>query len=211
MNTSAASKIHLKVCGMKEAGNITELVALHPDFIGFIFHELSPRYCDRPPETMIPEYIRKVGVFVNKSQEYILLIKEEYQLDMIQLHGTESPDFCREIQQSVAPVIKAFNLHDDFNFDTLKPYEEACAFFLFDASGPLAGGNGIIFNWQILEQYRGTTPFLLSGGIDENMAEAIKRINHPAFYGIDINSRFETLPGIKDVNKIKRFKNELQS
>lgn len=204
-------KIHLKVCGMKEPQNLTDLTALHPDFIGFIFHELSPRYCDRPPEIMIPEPIRKVGVFVNKPQEYILSIKKEYQLDLIQLHGTESSDFCREIQQSVAPVIKAFNLHDGFDFDTLKSYEEACTFFLFDASGPLAGGNGIIFNWQILEQYRGTTPFLLSGGIDESMAEAIKKINHPAFYGVDINSRFEILPGIKDINKIKRFKNELQS
>jgi len=192
MSPEKASKIHLKVCGMKEAGNITDLVTLHPDFIGFIFHELSPRHCDRPPKTVIPESIRKVGVFVNKSQEYILLRKAEYQLDLIQLHGTESPDFCQRIQQTVAPVIKAFNLYDDFDFDTLKPYEEACAFFLFDASGPLAGGNGKLFNWQILEQYRGTTPFLLSGGIDESMAEAIRNIKHPAFYGVDINSRFET-------------------
>ncbi|VAW30352.1 Phosphoribosylanthranilate isomerase [hydrothermal vent metagenome] len=204
-------KIFLKVCGMRDEANIAALTGLQPGFIGFIFHEISPRYCEKVPKVPVPESIRKTGVFVNKSEEYIAGKKKDFHLDYIQLHGSESPDFCREIQQSVAPVIKAFNLHDDFDFDSLRPYEKTCAFFLFDASGQLSGGNGITFNWQILKQYRGTTPFLLSGGIDESMADAIRNINHPAFYGVDINSRFETLPGIKDINKIKRFKNELQS
>ncbi len=204
-------KIYLKVCGMRDEANIAALAELQPDFIGFIFHEISPRYCEKVPEVFISESTCKTGVFVNKSEEYIARKKKDFHLDYVQLHGAESPEFCGKIQHSVAPVIKAFNLHDGFDFDRLKPYEEVCAFFLFDASGSLAGGNGITFNWQILEQYRGTTPFLLSGGIDESMAEAIRNISHPAFYGVDINSRFEILPGIKDINKIKQFKNELQS
>lgn len=204
-------KIYLKVCGMRDEANIAALAELQPDFIGFIFHEISPRYCEKVPEVFISESIRKTGVFVNKPEEYIAGKKKDFHLDYVQLHGAESPEFCGKIQHSVAPVIKAFNLHDGFDFDRLKSYEEECTFFLFDASGFLAGGNGITFNWQILGQYHGTTPFLLSGGIDESMAEAIRNISHPAFYGVDINSRFETLPGVKDINKIKRFKNELQS
>ncbi len=196
---------------MRDEANIAALMELQPDFIGFIFHEISPRYCEKVPEVFIPESIRKTGVFVNKSEEYIAKKKKDFYLDYVQLHGAESPEFCGKIQHSVAPVIKAFNLHDGFDFDRLKLYEEVCAFFLFDASGPLAGGNGISFNWQILKQYRGTTPFLLSGGIDETMAETIRNIKHPAFYGVDINSRFELRPAIKDINKIKQFKNELQS
>ncbi len=206
-----AQKIHLKVCGMREASNIAALAELHPDFIGFIFHEISPRYCDRLPEVTIPENIAKTGVFVNKSTEYIRLKKETFRLDYIQLHGVESPEFCKEISRTVAPVIKAFNLHAEFDFDRLKAYESCCDYFLFDASGPQAGGNGITFNWELLKNYTGKVPFLLSGGIDETMARAIKEIDHPAFYGVDINSRFETKPGIKNIHKIKRFKHELQS
>ncbi len=211
MNSRKTSKIHLKVCGMREPENIAALAVLQPDFIGFIFHELSPRYCEKVPDVMIPKTIRKTGVFVNNPEDYILQKKEIFQLDYIQLHGAESPLFCQKIRKSVAPVIKAFNLNEHFDFNRLEAYASCCKFFLFDASGPKSGGNGIPFNWKLLEKYHGTTPFLLSGGINESMTVAIKQINHPAFYGVDINSRFETLPGIKDINKIKRFKYELQS
>ena len=205
------TKIHLKVCGMRDADNITALAKLQPDFIGFIFHEVSPRYCEKVPETAIPESIRKTGVFVNKPIEYIALKKADFQLDYIQLHGSESPEFCRKVSRTVAPVIKAFNLHSGFDFARLKAYVPFCDFFLFDASGPKAGGNSIAFDWELLKLYEGETPFLLSGGIDETMAGEIKKINHPAFYGVDINSRFEIRPGLKDINKIKRFKHALQS
>ncbi len=206
-----SNKIHLKVCGMRDAENITALAKLQPDFIGFIFHEVSPRYCERVPETTIPENIRKTGVFVNKPIEYIFLKKEEFGLDYFQLHGSESPAFCEQVRLQAGPVIKAFNLHPGFDFSKLKAYAPFCDFFLFDASGPKAGGNGIAFDWELLKQYKGETPFLLSGGIDETMAGEIKKINHPAFYGVDINSRFEIRPGLKDINKIKRFKYALQS
>jgi len=204
-------KIHLKVCGMREAENIAALVKLQPDFIGFIFHEVSPRYCEKVPQTAIPESIRKTGVFVNKPIEYIFLKKKEFGLDYFQLHGSESPAFCEQVRLQASPVIKAFNLHPGFDFGKLKDYAPYCDFFLFDASGPQAGGNGIAFDWALLEKYTKETPFLLSGGIDETMAKTIKQINHPAFYGVDINSRFEIRPGFKDIDKIKRFKHALQS
>lgn len=211
MRAKRISKIHLKVCGMRDPENIADLVELEPDFIGFIFHEISPRYCEKVPEVFIPESIRKTGIFVNKPKDYILRKKEDFQLDYIQLHGAETPEFCQKIQQEAGPVIKAFNLNDNFDFNRLEAYSSCCDFFLFDASGSHAGGNGITFDWEILNNYYGTTPFLLSGGIDENMVEAIRNISHPAFYGVDINSRFEISPGIKNIPKIKRFKHELSS
>jgi len=211
MSSKKIAKIHLKVCGMRDPENIAELVELEPDFIGFIFHEPSPRYCNRPPEIVISKTIGKTGVFVNKPEDYILRKKEDFQLDYIQLHGSETPEFCQKIQQVAGPVIKAFNLNDNFDFNRLEAYTSCCDFFLFDASGPNVGGNGITFDWKLLEKYHGTTPFLLSGGIDENMAVTIKQIDHPAFYGVDINSRFEIRTATKDINKIKNFKHELQS
>ena len=211
MSSKKISKIHLKVCGMRDPENIAELVELEPDFIGFIFHEPSPRHCNRSPETAISETIGKTGVFVNKPEDYILRKKEDFQLDYIQLHGTETPEFCQKVRQEAGPVIKAFNLNNKFDFNRLEAYASCCDFFLFDTLGSHAGGNGITFDWEILKSYHGTTPFLLSGGIDESMAKTIKQISHPAFYGVDINSRFELRPAIKDINKIKRFKHELQS
>ena len=205
------TKIHLKVCGMRDAENITALAKLQPDFIGFIFHETSPRYCEKIPKTDIPGNIAKTGVFVNKPLAYISLKKADFQLDYIQLHGSENPEFCREVSRAMAPVIKAFNLHPGFDFSRLKAYAPFCDFFLFDASGPKAGGNGIAFDWELLKLYEGETPFLLSGGIDETRVAEIKKINHPAFYGVDINSRFEIGPGLKDIDKIKRFKHAIQS
>ena len=205
------TKIRLKVCGMRETDNIEALIGLQPDFIGFIFHEISPRYCDKIPEVSIPETMKKTGVFVSKPMEFIRMKKENFGLDYIQLHGTESPEFCKTVSETMAPVIKAFNIREEFDFGKLKAYEPFCDFFLFDASGPQAGGNGISFNWELLQKYNGSTPFLLSGGIDNSMTNAIKQIRHPAFYGVDINSRFEISPGIKNIPKIKRFKHELSS
>jgi len=201
----------IKVCGMREPQNISELLEIHPDFIGFIFHELSPRHCHPQPEVSIPKSVVKVGVFVNKSLEYILLKKEEFELDMIQLHGNESPAFCSEIEQKAAPVIKAFNMDLNFDFEKLSTYEPVCSLFLFDAYGLKAGGNGITFNWDLLKAYHGETPFLLSGGIDSTMVESVKNFSHPSFYGLDLNSGFETVPGIKNIANIKQFKDELSA
>jgi len=201
----------MKVCGMCNTINIADLLVLRPDFIGFIFHESSPRHCQSPPQMIFPKSVIKVGVFVDKPMDFILLKKEQFGLDMIQLHGNESPAFCGEVERKAGPVIKAFNIHADFDFLQLDDYYPVCHFFLFDAAGPKAGGNGVRFNWELLKNYKGETPFLLSGGIDKRMAAAIRNFNHPAFLGVDINSGFETGPGIKNIENIKQFKDELSA
>ncbi len=201
----------LKVCGMKYHENIEELVKVHPDFIGFIFHESSPRNITKTLKTKIPNSIKKTGVFVNKNLDFIQKKINDFGLNIIQLHGNESPDFCHQIQQLNIEVIKAFNIQENFDFDLLKKYESCCNYFLFDAFGKNAGGNGITFNWQLLSNYHGTIPFLLSGGINATMTSEIIQINHPQFLGVDINSGFEIKPGLKDIKKIKQFKNELYS
>ena len=200
----------LKICGIRSTKNCTALGKLHPDFIGFIFHKQSPRNLITPIINT-PKGINRVGVFVNKPIDFIKQKKEQYQLNYIQLHGKETPDFCKQIKLLNVGVIKAFNITDAFCFDALSIYEPVCDYFLFDASGILPGGNGTQFNWELLQKYNGTTPFLLSGGINETMVDKLKSISHKKFAGIDINSGFELAPGIKNIQKIKTFKYELHS
>lgn len=212
-------KIKLKVCGMRNTENIEELIKLQPDFIGFIFHEKSSRNVTDIIEVDFPNNIKKVGVFVDENEQFITSKINKYNLNAVQLHGLESPQFCKEIKNSPLgrglrsglKVFKAFNIHSRFNFEILKEYEPFCDYFLFDAFGEKAGGNGVVFNWDLLNQYIGKIPFLLSGGIDETMANQIKKIKHPQFAGIDINSKFETASAYKKINKIKLFKDELFS
>ena len=205
------SELKIKVCGMCNTQNVSDLVTVHPDFIGFIFHKSSPRYCPEPPHPEIPGSIRKVGVFVDSPLDFILQKKKEFGLNMIQLHGNETPDFCLETERKVAPVIKAFKIDAEFDFSQLEDFQPVCNFFLFDAAGKEPGGNGITFNWKLLKNYQGKTPFLLSGGIEKSMAVAVKKFTHPAFFGVDINSGFERRPGIKNIANIKQFKNELSA
>ncbi len=195
----------IKVCGMRDASNINELVSLKPDFIGFIFHEKSTRNVIEKPNVIIPENINKVGVFVNKSKQFILSKIADFNLDFVQLHGNETPEFCKELKTDNIKIIKAFNIKDNFNFEQLREYETSCDYYLFDAFGKKAGGNGITFNWNLLNKYKGDKLFLLSGGIDETMVEIIKNIKHKKFLGIDVNSGFEIEPALKDINKLKTF------
>lgn len=201
----------LKVCGMRDNANITELLKVQPDFIGFIFHEQSSRNVSSKIEIQIPNDINKVGVFVNKDEHFIKNKIKDFKLTHVQLHGTESPTFCENIMGLGVKIIKAFNINDDFNFETLAEYELYCDFFLFDAFGEKAGGNGIVFNWDLLQNYKGNIPFLLSGGIDETMVDKLKNISHPRFVGIDINSKFETAAAYKNIEKIKEFRNGLSN
>lgn len=203
--------LKLKVCGMRDEVNLNALIELKPDFIGYIFHEKSSRNVTDLIATTVPEYISKVGVFVNKPTEFIDEKITNYSLDYIQLHGIESPKFCSELKDKGVKIIKAFNVSDNFDFTTLKSYEPFCDYFLFDAFGKQAGGNGIVFNWDLLQNYNGNTPFLLSGGIDKTMVGIIKNFNHSKFIGIDINSGFETAPAMKNIKNIKAFKHELYS
>ena len=189
---------------MKYPENIIEVSEILPDFLGFIFWEKSSRYFDGEiPE--IPKSIKKVGVFVDATLEEIGFKIKKYDLDVIQLHGNENPEFCEKLKKDNIEIIKVFSINDDFDFSLLKPFESVCDYFLFDTKGKLPGGNGIIFNWQILKQYKLTKPFFLSGGIGLDEIENIKKLNLP-IYAIDVNSKFEIEPGLKNIELLKNFK-----
>lgn len=205
----------IKVCGMRNTENILSLLALKPDFVGFIFYNKSKRFVTDFPQVNFHKGIKKVGVFVNETIDEVLKKVTEYQLDCIQLHGNESVKYCNKIRlsklvsESNVKIIKAFSVDEKFNFNTTNEYQEVCDYFLFDTKGINYGGNGVKFNWGILQKYEGKTPFLLSGGITKKDADEIKIIKHSAFEGIDINSGFEIEPGLKNINDIKEFKYNL--
>lgn len=197
----------LKVCGLTQLENIQEIARLDVTHIGFIFYTQSPRYLGeklKPEEAKALQAAEKVGVFVNAEKAYIIEKATTYGLDMVQLHGQESPEFCKDIQAHL-PVTKAFNIRSEKDLQSTENYAAFCRYFLFDAAGKSHGGNGVRFNWDLLENYTGKTPFFLSGGIGPEEAESLHRFSHPAWKGIDINSKFETRPGYKDVAVIQQF------
>ena len=205
----------IKVCGMRDAENIREVEALGIDLMGFIFWPKSSRYVSERPAYLptnryvskkpdyLPTNCKHVGVFVDEDIEKVKHIADDYALDYIQLHGHESPEYC--VLLKGMHLIKAFNIATKEDLEATKPYEGLVDYFLFDTKGKSVGGNGEKFDWTVLETYQGNTPFLLSGGIGPDDAERVKAINHPKCIGIDLNSRFETAPAIKDVNKLKEF------
>ncbi|MCK0180588.1 phosphoribosylanthranilate isomerase [Flavobacteriaceae bacterium S0862] len=202
----------LKVCGMKYQDNIEVIASLQPDFLGFIFHEESPRHFEEViPD--LPKSIHKVGVFVDKTVEFIANQIEKHKLSAIQLHGHESPEMCRILKSTNAKVVKVFSIKDTFDFTVLEPYEQVCDYFLFDTKGKLPGGNGYTFNWDVLTDYPSTKPFFLSGGIGLKQKEKLKEfINSEASkycFAIDVNSKFEIEPGLKNIEKLKEFKSQL--
>ena len=213
----------IKVCGLREPENILAIAQLPIDFIGLILYPKSPRFVktkglaqwlERNEDEL--EGVSRVGVFVNAEVDQILNAVHDFHLDYVQLHGDESPEYCRELHtywtissMRSAKIIKAFRVDEAFDFAKTQAYERLCAYFLFDTKGQEFGGTGQRFNWSILEQYMGITPYLLSGGISEEMAEEIKRLNFKQMEGIDINSQFEIKPGLKDVPKVERFVNEI--
>jgi len=166
----------LKVCGMRDAKNIKELIELKPDFIGFIFYDKSPRFVGNTLDVeliqSIPREIRKVGVFVNATVDYILQNVKKYNLHYVQLHGNETPDFCKSLRLKGVNIIKAFRLDESFIFSQLNNYKPHVDFFLFDAKGDGYGGNGIAFDWSILKKYDNQKPYFLAGGISlDNLDE----------------------------------------
>lgn len=204
----------LKICGMKYPENILEVGALLPDYMGFIFWEKSARHFNGIiPE--LPKSIQKVGVFVNATLEEILEKIEKNDLQAVQLHGEESVDFCETLKKKIPKemeVIKVFSILDTFDFAALKPYEPVCDYFLFDTKGKLPGGNGTTFDWKVLEKYPSSKPFFLSGGIGIEEMEAVNEIlktNLPV-YAIDVNSKFEIEPGLKNIELLSSFKNNLK-
>ena len=206
--------IRIKVCGMRDLPNIKEIADAQPDFMGFIFYSGSERFMgDRPePETFrsVNDYIKKTGVFVDEDKPKILELASLAGLSVVQLHGDESPSACKELKASGLKVIKTFRIGPGFRFEVLKPYEDACDFFMFDTKSEFAGGSGKKFNWEILSNYYADKPFFLSGGIGSEDARVIKSLKNRGLYAIDINSRFEISPGIKDAVKVKAFIKEIK-
>ncbi|HXD93808.1 MAG TPA: phosphoribosylanthranilate isomerase [Bacteroidia bacterium] len=203
----------LKVCGLKNRENIIEVLEYKPDFIGLIFYNKSPRYIGEKLESSFIQDIsasKKVGVFVNESEVKMLDIASRYGLDYLQLHGNETAGFCGQIQKSI-PVIKAFQIDHDFSFSALNEYEDACTYFLFDSKSKQYGGSGETFNWKKLKECKLDKPFFLSGGIDLDNIEQVLLLKSefPNLYAVDVNSRFETEPGIKDIAKIKLLSNKI--
>ena len=187
---------------MREADNIRDVEALGIDMIGFIFWPKSSRYVSQRPD-YLPKRVKRVGVFVDEDPEQVRRLAGEYGLDYIQLHGQESPSYIFQLRG--LHVIKAFNISTAEDLLQTQPYEGLVDYFLFDAKGKSVGGNGEKFNWDVLNAYQGSTPFLLSGGIGPDDAARVNAFHHPKCIGIDLNSRFELAPSLKEVAKLKEF------
>jgi len=204
----------IKVCGIREKENMMAVAALRPGMMGFIFYPGSPRYMAGTllPENLavLPVEIAKVGVFVDQEAEEIVTYAAAYSLNAVQLHGQEDATTCQSIRDRGYIVIKAWGIHPGFNFKLVDDYAPCCDYFLFDtAAADKHGGTGKSFDWNILKGYGGETPFLLSGGIGAEHVQAISALHHPAFAGIDVNSRFESSPGVKNISLLSAFMGEL--
>jgi len=229
----------LKVCGMKYVNNIQEVVNLQPDYLGFIFYEKSKRNFEGIiPE--LPKSVKKTGIFVNEHSEIVISLVEEYQLDALQLHGDESVIYIKELQSQLAErnalfieenkhqkkkknkhdiakdkieIIKVFGIKDAFNFDVLEPYLEVVDYFLFDTKGKERGGNGVQFDWSVLDTYPYKVPFFLSGGIGlketDSVLSFLDKEAAKYCYALDVNSKFEIERGKKDIAALKEFKQRL--
>jgi phosphoribosylanthranilate isomerase len=225
----------IKVCGMRDANNIRELIELPIDYIGFIFYEKSARYVSLMPEIINSELfnkIKKVGVFVNADIDFILKKIKEFGLNVVQLHGKETPQYIEELKiknlklkginaskdssfiihhsSLKLEIWKVFSVDETFDFNETKQYNALADTFLFDTKTPLHGGSGQKFDWEILNQYEGDTPFFLSGGISAADTEGVKNIRHPQFWGLDLNSKFEISPALKDVPMLEEFIKDLR-
>lgn len=206
----------LKVCGMKYQDNMNDVAQLAPDFMGFIFYKKSSRHLNNEiPE--LPKQIKKVGVFVNATINFILEKVNIYNLDYIQLHGEESSMFCSGLKK-ISPelnLIKVFSIKNEFDFSLLKDYEGVCDYFLFDTKGDLPGGNGYTFEWSVLEKYPSTKPYFLSGGIGldslKKLQSFMKSDAAKYCYAIDVNSQFEIKPGLKNISDLTILKKQLNS
>ena len=193
---------------MKHPENIQEVASLQPDYMGFIFYSKSPRnFDDIIPK--ISDDIKKTGVFVDAEIDFILEKVNKYNFKAIQLHGSENANYCKELKTklSTIEIFKVFGIKDSFDFSALTDYEGIVDYFLFDTKGKAKGGNGYTFDWSILKDYKSTTPIILSGGIgpeEFNKIEQILKIDLP-IYALDLNSKFETKPGLKNLQNLNKF------
>lgn len=206
-------KLKVKVCGMAEAGNVADVAMLSPDYMGFIFHEPSPRNAfSLAPEAVkrISHDVVPVGVFVNLSTDEIVTTLEPFGIRTVQLHGDESSAQCLALKKRGFTVWKAVGVDDTTDWSLLSPFTGVVDCFVFDTKTPLRGGSGVKYDWELLRSYTLEIPFMLSGGISPEDAERVCRISHPMFTGVDINSRFEDAPGCKNITKLHDFINKLR-
>lgn len=206
--------MQLKVCGLTEYKNVQEIAEqAAPDFVGFIFYEKSSRCVDeshlQKVMPLIPSAVKKVGVFVDASTEEMLDKARTFQLDYLQLHGNEPVKQCKELEEKGQKIIKAFGIRPQFDFDQLQYYAPYVSYFLFDTKGEQAGGNGYSFDWQILTSYDQKVPFFLSGGISLDNVDEVKAFLDLNIFALDVNSKFEISPGLKDVGKLQELKRKM--
>jgi phosphoribosylanthranilate isomerase len=203
------SSLKIKVCGMRDRGNVLQLAKLEPDLVGFIFYPSSPRFIgDVPAQGMFdlfPSGISRTGVFVDADINFIKARITSFGLQVVQLHGYESPEICKQLIVAGVKVIKTFRISEKPDFSKMMEYVSCTSWFLFDTATNIPGGSGKSFDWKLLDPYDLGHPFFLSGGIGPGDAERILSIRNPALFGVDINSKFEIEAGVKDVEKVRIF------
>jgi len=203
----------IKVCGMKFSENLKAVAGLQPDYMGFIFYEKSLRHFEGEIP-VLNQNIKKTGVFVNASIDEVLHKVHQYGFKAIQLHGSESVAYCKELSSHDLDIelFKVFSIKDEFDFSVLKDYEPFVHCFLFDTKGKDKGGNGYTFDWSVLKKYPSTKPFILSGGIGVDQIEKVKEIMSTGLpiYALDINSKFEKEPAVKDMVLLQQFFKEVK-
>ncbi len=197
---------------MKFTENRQQVEKLDVDFLGYIFYPQSKRFIGESPEHSLFQTEKpKVGVFVDENAFEIMGLAKNLGFEWVQLHGKENPKTCQMLKKQGLKIIKAFRVDETFNFETTTPFEKVSNFFLFDTKTNLPGGSGQKFNWSLLDKYKGHTPFFLSGGIGYDDFKAIKEVNHPKLTGVDLNSGFEDAPGVKNIEKLREFINEIKT
>jgi len=207
-----SNSMQIKVCGMREPLNLEQVCALLPEYVGFIFYPRSKRFVGTHPDPALFEIpgpaIKKVGVFVDEELSLVRKTVEIYGLEAVQLHGGESADYCRQLSGETVEVIKAVDPHGPF--PELERFMEVVDHFLFDSAGAGYGGSGQKFDWKLLEDLPLSASFLLSGGIGPGDADPIRSLHFQGLMGVDINSRFELSPGLKDIARLKKFVIEIR-
>ncbi len=208
------SRLLVKVCGLRDAASLAAVAGLTPDFMGFIFAPASPRFVGAAlaPEAVraLPASTWKVGVFVNETSARILATAQQFGLGAVQLHGQETPAQCEELSEAGLLVIKAFAVGDALDLAALQPYVPHCDFFLFDTKGAAPGGNGTVFDWNALKDYNLPVPYFLAGGLGLAHASALAALRLPGLVGVDLNSGFETAPGVKDAARVQQMLTQLR-
>lgn len=208
MKNSYKNFVKIKICGLKHKTNLFDVVEAGVDYVGMIFYEKSPRFVldSLYPEDVwfLPDEVEKIGVFVNATFDEIKKYAKLYQLNLIQLHGNELPELCKQLQDLGYGVIKAFGVDSEFDFSILNEYKEVVDFFLFDTKTLAHGGSGVTFDWNILSNYTLDIPVFVGGGVGlENLNELLN-FNFPFLYSVDMNSKLEKEPGLKDISKVQK-------